>query len=54
VVLRVRVGALEVRSDGRLVGDAKIGEPVRAWVRATDTVVSGVLTSPDTVDVEGP
>lgn len=51
VVLRVRQGSLEIRTDGRLLEDGFVGRPVRAWVAATDAVVSGVLSDADTVDL---
>lgn len=51
VALRVRIGALEVRADGRLLEDGRIGETVRVYNRATDTVVRGVLVSNDTVEL---
>jgi flagella basal body P-ring formation protein FlgA len=51
VILRVRSGALEIRSSGKLLEDGRVGQPVRVWVAATDTSVRGVLSSRETVDL---
>lgn len=51
VVLRVRSGSLEIRSDGRLLEDGWVGKPVRAYVNATQSVVTGLLSDPGTVDL---
>jgi Chaperone for flagella basal body P-ring formation len=51
IVLRVRSGALEIRSEGRLLEDGRVGQPVRVWVAATDTATRGVLSADRTVDL---
>lgn len=51
VTLRARVGDLEIRGEGKLLENARIGESVRVWVAATDVSVRGVLSSPDLVDL---
>ncbi|MEQ1505726.1 MAG: flagellar basal body P-ring formation chaperone FlgA [Myxococcota bacterium] len=51
VTLRVRVGTLVVTADGRLLGDAQVGDVVRVFNHATEAVVSGTLVSPDTVEL---
>jgi Chaperone for flagella basal body P-ring formation len=51
IVLRVRAGALEIRSEGRLLEDGRVGQPVRVWVAATDTATRGVLSADRTVDL---
>ncbi len=51
VALSVRAGALEIRSEGRLLRDARVGETARVYVAATRTVVTGLLLDPTTVVV---
>lgn len=51
IVLRVRSGALEIRSEGRLLEDGRVGQPVRVWVAATDTATRGMLSADRTVDL---
>jgi flagella basal body P-ring formation protein FlgA len=51
VTITVRVGALEVRADGRLLHAAGIGEAVRVHNQATGAVVRGVLVAADQVEL---
>lgn len=53
LALAVRSGALEIRSDARLLRDARIGDEVRVYVPATRRVVVGTLVSPDRVERDG-
>ena len=47
ILVEFRKGALTIRCDGVLVGDATIGEPARARGSTTGRVVLGTLTTPD-------
>ena len=49
--VRVRSGALEVRSEARLLRDARVGEAVRVFVPATGKVVEGRLVDRTTVEL---
>lgn len=51
ITVRVRVGSLEIRAEGRLLDAGRIGEPVRAQNLATDAVVRGILVDPNTVEL---
>lgn len=51
VALTVRSGALEIRSEARLLRDARVGEGVRVFVPATGKVVEGRLVDPATVEL---
>jgi hypothetical protein len=50
VTLRVRSGALEIRSDARLLRDARVGDQVRVFVASTNRVVDGRLVDATTVE----
>jgi hypothetical protein len=49
VALSVRSGDLEIKSDARLLRDARVGEQVRVFVPATNRVVVGRLVDATTV-----
>ncbi len=51
VELLLHRGALTVRSSGRLLTDARLGERVRARHAVTGVVLEGTLTDPGTVEV---
>ncbi len=51
VALSVRSGALEIRSEARLLRDSRVGDEVRVFVPATNKVVLGRLVDPTTVEL---
>lgn len=51
VRLAVRAGALSIHAPGRLLADARIGEPVRVVNEATHSTLRGVLVEPGVVEV---
>ena len=53
ITVEIHSGGLLIRCDGVLVGDAHIGEPVRARCNTTGQVVHGTLTSPTRVVAGG-
>jgi flagella basal body P-ring formation protein FlgA len=53
VVIVAGAAPLSIRSDGRLLSDAKLGDEVRVANLGTGTVVNGVLIEPDLVRAGG-
>jgi flagella basal body P-ring formation protein FlgA len=51
VTVRVRSGDLEIRTEGRLIGAARVGQRVGVHLYATGNVARGVLVAPDTVEL---
>lgn len=51
VIVKVRVGDLEVRTEGRLLGDGRIGDRVQVHIKSTGAALSGVLTTIETVEL---
>ncbi|MEZ4239358.1 MAG: flagella basal body P-ring formation protein FlgA [Myxococcota bacterium] len=47
----VTSGSLRIAAEGRLLHGARVGELVRVYNQATDTVLRGVLVSSDTVEL---
>jgi len=52
VQLIFSLGALEITADGRALGRASLGQRVRVMNSDTKLVVTGVVTSPTTVEVQ--
>jgi flagella basal body P-ring formation protein FlgA len=51
VVVAIRRGALSISSEGRLLQDARAGEPVQVATASTRVVLSGILVEPGLVEV---